>query len=89
MRLFLAHHLLRNLLRNFMALHWPSIKMDPILRGARTNLELGVALEDQNVNSRELADIAMLLELLADLGANGGYGHVQRVHGLDLGGLYA
>lgn len=30
----------------------------------------------------------MLLELLADLGADGGYGHVQGVHGLDLGGLF-
>lgn len=30
----------------------------------------------------------MLLELLADLGADGGYRHVQRVHGLDLRGLF-
>jgi hypothetical protein len=29
----------------------------------------------------------VLLELLANLGADGGNGHVQRVHGLDLGGL--
>jgi hypothetical protein len=35
-----------------------------------------------------LADITVLLELLADLGADGGYGHAERVHGLDLGGLY-
>jgi hypothetical protein len=34
-----------------------------------------------------LADVAVLLELLADLGADGGYGHAERVHGLDLGGL--
>jgi hypothetical protein len=29
----------------------------------------------------------VLLKLLADLGTDGGNGHVQRVHGLDLGGL--
>lgn len=47
-----------------------------------------MALEEQDVNSGELANVAVLLELLADLGADGGYGHVERVHGLDLGGLY-
>jgi hypothetical protein len=53
-----------------------------------TNLELGVALVEQDINNGDLADVAVLLELLADLGADGGYGHAERVHGLDLGGLY-
>lgn len=53
----------------------------------RTNLELGVALEKKHINDLQLADVAVLLEFLADLGTDGGYGHVQRVHGLDLGGL--
>jgi hypothetical protein len=61
----------------------------PIARDAGTNLELSMALEEQHVNGGELANVAVLLELLADLGADGGYGHVQRVHGLDLGGLWA
>jgi hypothetical protein len=30
----------------------------------------------------------VLLELLADLCADGGHGHVQGVHGLNLRGLY-
>lgn len=52
-----------------------------------TDLELGVALVEQNINDAQLADVAVLLELLADLGTDDGNGHVQRVHGLDLGGL--
>jgi hypothetical protein len=53
-----------------------------------TNLELGVALEQQDIYGTELLHVAVFLELLANLGADGGYGHVQRVHGLDLGGLF-
>ena len=53
-----------------------------------TNLELSVALVEQHINSVQLANIAVLLEFLTDLGTDSGYGHVQRVHGLDLGGLY-
>lgn len=53
-----------------------------------TNLELGVALVQKHIHDRQLADVAVLLELLADLGADGGYGHAQGVHGLDLRGLY-
>lgn len=53
-----------------------------------TNLELGVALVQQHIHDRQLADVAVLLKLLADLGADGGYGHAQGVHGLDLRGLY-
>jgi hypothetical protein len=52
-----------------------------------TDLELGVALVEQNINNVQLADVAVLLELLANLGTDDGNGHVQRVHGLDLGGL--
>lgn len=52
-----------------------------------TNLELGVALEEQDIDGGKLADVAVLLEFLADLGANGGHRHVQRVHGLDFRGL--
>lgn len=53
-----------------------------------TDLKLGVALEKEHIHYLQLTNIAVLLELLADLGADGGHGHVQRVHGLDLGGLY-
>lgn len=52
-----------------------------------TDLELGVALVEQNINDVQLANVAVLLELLADLGTDDGYGHVQGVHGLNLGGL--
>lgn len=57
-----------------------------ILTGA-TNLELGVALEEQHIHHLQLVHIAVLLEFLADLGADGGNGDVQRVHSLDLRGL--
>lgn len=57
----------------------------PVVEGL---LELGVALEQQDVDDAELAHVAVLLELLADLCADGGNGHVQGVHGLDLRGLY-
>lgn len=46
-----------------------------------------MALEEQDIHHAHLVDITVLLKLLADLGADGGNGHVQRVHGLDLGGL--
>lgn len=52
-----------------------------------TDLKLGVALVEQNVHNGQLADVAVLLKLLADLCANGRNGHVQRIHGLDLRGL--
>lgn len=57
----------------------------PIVEGL---LELRVALEQQDVDDTQLADVTVLLELLADLCADGGHGHVQRVHGLNLWGLY-
>ena len=47
-----------------------------------------MALVQKHIHDRQLADVAVLLELLADLGADGGHGHAQRVHGLDLRGLY-
>ena len=53
-----------------------------------TNLELGMALVQQHINDIDLTDVAMLLELLTDLGADGGYGDVEGVHCLDFGGLY-
>lgn len=56
--------------------------------GADANLELGMALEQQHINSAELLDVAVLLEFLTDLGADSGDRHVQGVHGLDLGGLF-
>ena len=46
-----------------------------------------MALVEQDIDSIQLANVAVLLEFLADLGTDGGYGHVQGVHGLDLGGL--
>ena len=39
-----------------------------------THLELSVALVQQHVDDLQLADIAVLLEFLADLCANGGDG---------------
>lgn len=52
-----------------------------------TDLELGVALEEQNIHHAHLVDVTVLLKLLADLGTDGGNGHVQRIHGLYLGRL--
>jgi hypothetical protein len=46
-----------------------------------------MAVVDKDVDSLELCDIAVALELLPHLGANGRDGHVQGVHGLDLGCL--
>ena len=54
---------------------------------ARAYLKLGVAVVDEDVGSLELGDVAVALELLPHLGANGGDGDVEGVHGLDLGGL--
>ena len=50
-------------------------------------LEFGMAFVDEDVGSLELRDVAVALEFLPHLGANGGDGHVQGVHGLDLGCL--
>jgi hypothetical protein len=57
------------------------------LSSARAYLELGVAVVDEDVGGLELGDVAVTLELLPHLGANGGDGDVEGVHGLDLGGL--
>jgi hypothetical protein len=46
-----------------------------------------VAVVDEDVGGLELGDVAVTLELLPHLGANGGDGDVEGVHGLDLGGL--
>lgn len=46
-----------------------------------------MALINEEVDGPQLGDVAVALELLSHLGANGGDGHVQGVHGLDLGGL--
>ena len=46
-----------------------------------------MAVVDEDVNGLELRDVAVALELLPHLGANGRDGHVQGVHGLDLGCL--
>lgn len=54
---------------------------------ARAYLELGVAVVDEDVGGLQLGDVAVTLELLPHLGANGGDGDVEGVHGLDLGGL--
>jgi hypothetical protein len=50
-------------------------------------LEFGMAVVDKDIDSLELCDVAVALELLPHLGANGRDGHVQGVHGLDLGCL--
>jgi hypothetical protein len=46
-----------------------------------------MAVVDKDVDGLELCDVAVALELLPHLGANGRDGHVQGVHGLDLGCL--
>jgi hypothetical protein len=48
-----------------------------------------MALEQQNINNTQLLDVAMLLKLLANLRPDCGYGEVQGVHGLNLGGLFS
>lgn len=53
-----------------------------------TNLELSMALVQEHVDNLDLAHVAVLLELLSNLGAYGGHGEVQGVHCLDFGGLY-
>lgn len=50
-------------------------------------LEFGMAFVDKDVGSLELRDVAVALELLPHLGADGRNRHVQGVHGLDLGCL--
>jgi hypothetical protein len=61
-----------------LALIYPRVEVISLQRMyGGTNLELGVALVEQDVNNGNLADIAVLLELLADLGADGGYGHAE------------
>ena len=50
-------------------------------------LEFGMAFVDEDVDSLELCDVAVALKLLPHLGADGRDGHVQGVHGLDLGCL--
>lgn len=53
----------------------------------RAYLEFGMAFVDEDVGGLELGDVAVALELLPHLGADGRDGHVQGVHGLDLGCL--
>ena len=50
-------------------------------------LEFGMAFVDQDIDSLELCDVAVALELLPHLGADSRDRHVQGVHGLDLGSL--
>lgn len=47
-----------------------------------------MALVQQHINNVQLVDVAVLLEFLADLRTDSGDGEVQRVHSLNLGGLY-
>lgn len=47
-----------------------------------------MALKQQHIDNRQLAHVAVFLELLADFRPDGRYGHIQRVHGLDLGRLF-
>ena len=54
-----------------------------------TDLVFLVCVEDQDIESLELLDVSMSLVLLSDLGSEGGNGHVQRVHLLNLGALSA
>lgn len=49
-----------------------------------TNLKLGVAFVQQYINDVYLTNVAMLFELLSNLGPNGGHGDVETVHCLNL-----
>ena len=46
-----------------------------------------VRVEQEDINSLQLLDVAVSLELLSHLCADGRDGHVERVHLLDLGSL--
>lgn len=46
-----------------------------------------VRVEQEDINSLQLLDVAVSLELLSHLCADGRDGHVERVHLLYLGGL--
>lgn len=50
-------------------------------------LVLGVGVEEQDVDGLELLDVSVTLKLLSHLGSDGGNGHGERVHLLNLGGL--
>lgn len=50
-------------------------------------LEFLVAAEEQHIDCLYLIDVSMPLEFLPHFGPQLGYGHVERVHGLDLGSL--
>lgn len=60
----------------------------PSYRYVGTNLVLRMALEQQHIDNVQLVDVAVALELLADLGPDRRHGDVERVHRLDLRGLY-
>ena len=64
--------------------------MRPCCGGSRFlyYLELLVAVHEQHVHRLQLRHVSVPLELLPYLGADGGDGHVERVHGLDLGSLW-
>ena len=44
-------------------------------------------VEQKNIDGLQLLNVAVSLELLSHLCADGGHGHVERVHLLDLGCL--
>lgn len=46
-----------------------------------------MAFVDQDVDGLDLCDVAVALEFLPHLGADSRDGHVEGVHGLDLGSL--
>jgi hypothetical protein len=50
-------------------------------------LVVGVTLQKEDIDDRQLVDESVTLELLPNAGADGGHGLRDRVHGLDLGRL--
>jgi hypothetical protein len=60
-----------------------------VLYGGVTNLVVGVASEDENIDDGELVDEAVALKLLPYAGADRGNWLGDGVHRLDLGGLVA
>lgn len=56
-------------------------------QGVGRYLVLLVRVEQEDIDSLQLLDVAVSLELLSHLCADGRNGHVERVHLLDLGSL--
>lgn len=64
--------------------HRPST-LNTHINGLTHLLQVLVALEEEDVDGRQVGDLAVSLELFADLGADGIGGDVERIERDDLG----